>query len=99
MVERNSQKMRRRGRHRLQPEVSRPVKTTKSTLTNPLRLSLVLGAVFFCIGFAACSDVAGTAANKSIKANRVASYMTQSNAESDSEPIDSELSPYYEWWY
>jgi hypothetical protein len=51
------------------------------------------------MGFAACSDVAGTAANKSIKANRVASYMRQGNAESDSESIESELSPYYQWWY
>jgi hypothetical protein len=75
------------------------MKTTKSTQTNPIRRLLSLAAVVSCLGFAACSNLAGTADREAVKPFRVASYIDQSGARSNNEPADAALGLGYEWFY
>jgi hypothetical protein len=51
------------------------------------------------MGVAGCSDFARTAEEHAATSYRVATYTDQSKESSDSQHVDSDSEPTYEWFY
>jgi hypothetical protein len=65
---------------------------------NYLRAALML-PVACLLAFTGCSNVQGTSGNHTTTTNRVATYLEQSQEQTNNNPVDQDPDPGYEWFY
>ena len=63
-----------------------------------LRAGLML-PVACLLAFTGCSTVQGTGGNQTATTNRVATYLEQSQEQTNNQSVDQDPDPTYEWFY